>query len=160
VSGTHAVLSYSKADRERAAARARYAKNPGPIIARSIAWRRTESPEQKARRNAGQRARYAKDPQKFMTQTKAYRKANYLRYLSLRRKRNGLPEATRPEPEVCECCGNGCPRGGHLSVDHDHVTGAFRGWLCRRCNLGLGSFGDSVAGVEAALQYLRRFYGG
>lgn len=70
------------------------------------------------------------------------------------RRRQGLPEPTRPEPEWCECCGR-LP-GTALSLDHDHVTGKFRGWLCAYCNLGLGKLGDNRAGLERALAYLDR----
>lgn len=40
-------------------------------------------------------------------------------------------------------------------VDHDHSTGAVRGILHQRCNLGLGFLGDSVAGLQRALSYLK-----
>jgi hypothetical protein len=57
----------------------------------------------------------------------------------------------QPDPNTpCECCG----RMGELILDHDHTTGAFRGWLCRECNSGLGFLGDDVAGITAALLYL------
>lgn len=42
-----------------------------------------------------------------------------------------------------------------LARDHDHATGAFRGWLCMRCNVGLGLLGDTVERLEAAVEYLR-----
>lgn len=41
-------------------------------------------------------------------------------------------------------------------VDHCHETGVVRGMLCVRCNLGLGRFGDNVAGLERAIAYLER----
>lgn len=41
-----------------------------------------------------------------------------------------------------------------LHVDHDHVTGAFRGWLCNGCNLGIGSLKDSVDLLLKAAAYL------
>lgn len=46
-------------------------------------------------------------------------------------------------------------RKNHLSVDHDHSTGAVRGILCNACNRALGTFGDTVEGLERALGYLK-----
>ena len=39
-------------------------------------------------------------------------------------------------------------------LDHDHITGTFRGWLCFRCNIGLGHFEDDAGMIENALKYL------
>jgi len=73
--------------------------------------------------------------------------------------RLGYPNPTRPRPQVCECCG-GPPNGkGRLHLDHDHRTGKFRGWLCSRCNISLGGFGDSVEGLEKAIEYLTKTAG-
>ncbi|MBC7593304.1 MAG: hypothetical protein H7288_05100, partial [Kineosporiaceae bacterium] len=57
--------------------------------------------------------------------------------------------------------GGGCGVCGDLpdrayDIDHDHVTGAFRGFLCGRCNKGLGLLGDSIEGLRKALLYLER----
>lgn len=68
----------------------------------------------------------------------------------------GMPEPTRPRPATCDCCG-GPPNGkGVLHLDHCHISGAFRGWLCDRCNRGLGFFDDSIAGLMNAVRYLER----
>lgn len=48
-----------------------------------------------------------------------------------------------------------CKRPKKLNVDHDHKTGEIRGLLCSRCNLGLASFGDSIEGLEKAIDYLK-----
>ena len=67
----------------------------------------------------------------------------------------GVPPATRPMPDNCECCGR--PQGvKKFHRDHDHKTGKFRGWLCTQCNLGIGKLGDDVAGLEVAIEYLKR----
>ena len=48
-----------------------------------------------------------------------------------------------------------CERDDEVLVwDHDHKTGAFRGWLCNRCNLLLGHALDNPAILEAAINYL------
>ena len=47
-----------------------------------------------------------------------------------------------------------CARTELLGVDHDHVTLKVRGILCRKCNLAIGHFDDSVAKMAAAIIYL------
>lgn len=71
------------------------------------------------------------------------------------RKRAGIPAAPYPAPAQCELCERALVPG-KTHLDHDHTTGKFRGWLCNRCNLGLGNLGDTIAGLERALAYLRR----
>ena len=67
----------------------------------------------------------------------------------------GLPEPTRPRPENCECCGS-APGIRGLSLDHCHVTGGFRGWLCNKCNVSIGGLGDNLDGLHRAVEYLMR----
>lgn len=47
-----------------------------------------------------------------------------------------------------------CRRKAAEHVDHDHVTGEVRGILCFTCNVGLGNFGDDIALMRAAADYL------
>lgn len=54
----------------------------------------------------------------------------------------------------CGNCGRAIdPTNWHL--DHDHVTGAARGLLCRQCNNGLGLLGDTIETIERVLNYLK-----
>lgn len=73
------------------------------------------------------------------------------------RVRFGLPEPTHLCPTHCEGCG-ALPGKKGMHLDHDHVTGRFRGWLCVKCNTGLGMLGDNEAGLLKLLAYLRRLY--
>lgn len=66
-----------------------------------------------------------------------------------------VDSALPPADHSCEICGRtdtGWARGWHL--DHDHDSGAIRGWLCQPCNTGLGRFKDSPPTLAAAIRYL------
>jgi hypothetical protein len=39
-------------------------------------------------------------------------------------------------------------------ADHNHETEQFRGWLCHKCNLGLGNLGDDPERCKRAMEYL------
>ncbi len=75
----------------------------------------------------------------------------------------GLKQAHRNAPKrpispiPCACC-NKTIEPNHLHFDHDLATLKFRGWLCRRCNGGIGQLGDNIEGLEKALAYLKRHY--
>lgn len=57
-----------------------------------------------------------------------------------------------PKTKQCECCQIDAT---YLVLDHDHITGSFRGWICRNCNQGIGKLGDDVKGLQRAVQYLQ-----
>lgn len=60
----------------------------------------------------------------------------------------------------CAICRSLAPGGrGDWHIDHDHGTGATRGLLCTRCNVGLGLLGDSIGRLDAAARYLWRARG-
>ena len=69
--------------------------------------------------------------------------------------------ASRPRPDRCEVCGElpegSTPSARSLRWDHNHKTGAFRGWLCCRCNLALGSAMDNPRILRALADYLEGF---
>lgn len=58
-----------------------------------------------------------------------------------------------------ECCAI-CKKEIELidsAIDHNHVTGEFRGVLCKQCNRALGMFNDSPTVLRSAVEYLEAF---
>lgn len=64
-----------------------------------------------------------------------------------------LRKTAPPQPidNACQCCGR---KDRKLLLDHCHDTITFRGWICGKCNTGLGSLGDTLEDVKKALRYL------
>lgn len=71
----------------------------------------------------------------------------------LRLDRKRMEAAGRSKAEACEICGSEKHR---IHFDHCHLSGAFRGWLCQRCNLALGLVSDDVGTLRAMIQYLQK----
>lgn len=64
--------------------------------------------------------------------------------------------APRPRPEICEVCGKkGKGRNG-ITLDHNHTTGKFRGWLCSNCNTALGLVKENAQTLQALIKYLNQ----
>lgn len=58
---------------------------------------------------------------------------------------------------LCDICGRPPSEVGQkkrLSVDHDHETGKFRGFICHNCNVALGLVYDSIDTLAAMIDYL------
>ena len=96
--------------------------------------------------------------------SKEYReehKDNYLKYYeNAKLKRHGITreqynEMYTKQEGKCAICGkhqNDSVR--ILAIDHDHITGKFRGLLCGKCNLLLGHANDNVQVLADAINYL------
>lgn len=54
----------------------------------------------------------------------------------------------------CELCGGVSVR--ELHMDHNHLTGKIRGFLCHSCNLGLGLFKDNVDVLTRAIIWIQQ----
>ncbi len=61
----------------------------------------------------------------------------------------------RGQDNACAICKK-CLSMESAVVDHSHETGEVRGLLCAHCNSGLGFMRDSIPGLEAAIDYLRK----
>lgn len=112
-------------------------------------WEKMTQEQRASHRAYCRRYRLTMTPEQHETKRKSR--------LASSRRRNGLPEPIRPAPTMCEMCG-GPPNGRQICLDHCHETGAFRGWLCNRCNIVLGAIGDDRASLikwsAQALAYL------
>jgi hypothetical protein len=40
-------------------------------------------------------------------------------------------------------------------LDHDHITGGIRGWLCNSCNVSKGQLGDTLESAERLVKYYK-----
>ena len=66
------------------------------------------------------------------------------------------------QKDKCAICGigplfyNGGKHRVAAHLDHCHQTDEFRGWLCARCNHGLGHFMDNPEFLRAAAAYIER----
>lgn len=148
---------YATQDKEaaRQKRRAFYLANRERICAKQRAY--TQANEDKVRASARNRTAWQSETARRarLDYYREYAQKHKVRQLNSARRRRGLPLATREAPARCECCGQP-PQKRALALDHCHATGAFRGWVCSRCNLGLGMLGDTLEALQRACVYLSR----
>jgi recombinational DNA repair protein (RecF pathway) len=96
------------------------------------------------------------NPEKCVEQSRRHRE-KYPEKATQRARRRALRKfGLTLELDLCQICGERNRSGKKLSIDHDHKSGSFRGFLCARCNLGIGFFNDSPALLESASKYLEQ----
>jgi len=126
----------------RAAARARYKKDPEKVLTLNQKYREQHREELAA---AERKRKKSQSPE---------RQRDY-------RLRRAYGITLAQYNEMAERQGGACAICSRietpLSVDHCHESGAVRGLLCKNCNKGLGMFGESVATVRVALAYMEGF---
>jgi Recombination endonuclease VII len=137
------VKAWRKSNKEKVAEYARRWRAAHPEIAKEIKERyRERSHEERLPREAAQkREKRAADPEGNRRRCEAFRE----------RKRQRQAEiAGRPRPDICELCG----QPGAIVFDHCHSRGAFRGWICDRCNKVLGLVKDDPLLLRRMAGYL------
>lgn len=96
---------------------------------------------------------YRRHREKIIQKHRDRRLADPEGVLAVERFHRGQPAPTRPRPELCELCFQPSTHKS-LHLDHCHKTNKFRGWLCAKCNMGIGHLGDDLDGLRAAVKYL------
>jgi hypothetical protein len=155
-------------EQRREADRRRYAANREVICARKREQRKANPDKVKAIRRKYREA----NRDRINTQQRAWRDANPDKCRKYRDAQKENAQAQRRENsigkgaaghfaqqlakqnELCAICSRPLDKGWHTHLDHNHVTGQFRGILCRFCNTGLGFFSDSVDTMQKAIDYL------
>jgi len=114
------------------------------------------------------RTYYLKNREKVIARNKCWLEKNKDRMLHYWRIRKlGLTFSFEDAQRLRFKQGNQCAicerpetaRGRTLSLDHNHVTGKVRGFLCSNCNNGLGRFKDSSQLLQNAILYLEHTNG-
>ena len=121
--------------------RERYARDP-EYRERLLATNRRFWKAHKDELNARSRERYRTDPE--------YREKQRVQRYGV--SRDGFHALVAQQRGACAICGEKLDCG--LNVDHCHSTGKVRGLLCRKCNAGLGMYGDDTHRMLAAIAYL------
>jgi len=112
-------------------------------------WRNYDRPDKAERKG------YHQDYYLRAIQQKGVDKQQQIRSNDNRR-RNQITLAGRLPPDLCEVCGRPPPGDKPLHFDHSHAHGHFRGWLCTKCNTGLGMADDDPNILRRWIAYLER----
>jgi DNA-directed RNA polymerase subunit RPC12/RpoP len=115
----------------------------------------------KEQRKADARAWYEANRERAAERKKQYAIENpHIEHAARLRRRNFTAEAFEAalvmqgyQCAICKADLADAPRK-LLHADHCHATGRPRGVLCPKCNVGLGSFMDSVENLRRAIAYL------
>jgi hypothetical protein len=108
-----------------------------------------------------ERAKYLAEKKKRREEQEAKKKRVDSRWLAI----YSMYGLTREQWQViynkqngsCAICGKSQDKLGYkLQIDYDHVTGKVRGLLCKKCNLGIGMFGEDVENINKAIMYLEK----
>lgn len=55
---------------------------------------------------------------------------------------------------ICDICGIPEPPTKPLCIEHCHTTGAFRGWVCHKCNIVVAYCNEDIEVLKKVISYL------
>lgn len=70
---------------------------------------------------------------------------------------NDALDILKKQKGLCGICKLPIEMGPKTHLDHNHKTGKIRGFLCQKCNHGLGLFQDSEDFLKSAVKYLKKY---
>jgi len=61
------------------------------------------------------------------------------------------------EPFYCPVCENTIIRQfkNDVTLDHSHIDGKVRGWICRQCNSSIGMMDEDVSILQRAIKWIQ-----
>ena len=78
-------------------------------------------------------------------------------------KERRIYESNHPGPKIgekftCPICQKKIIRKftNEVNLDHSHIDGKIRGWLCSSCNTSIGKFGDDIEKLKRAIKWLKK----
>jgi len=117
-------------------------------------WRQANQPHRKAKEKERQEKRRT-DP--------ILKARDKLTELTARLRKLGITvecyqEILKDQNNTCKICHQPPAEGKSLHIDHDHVTGLFRGILCFRCNWYLGLIEKAPETLNNLNKYVKDIY--
>ena len=164
-------MPYKCPEKQKAYRKAYYEANKETIAAKSKAYQKANKEAINAKQktynetnkdaiNAYKRAYRETNKDAINAYARAYTASDKSRECRLKHKYGITLEDYREMRDqqngCCAICNQDCKSGKRLAVDHCHDTGVVRGLLCFGCNSAIGKLGDNVAGVQRALDYLKK----
>ncbi len=85
----------------------------------------------------------------------------YAKKVKINPEQKRLFEKNNPRPKIgeiflCPICNRSFKRehSNDVVLDHSHIDGSVRGWLCSSCNTSLGKFKDDVNVLQRAINWI------
>jgi hypothetical protein len=87
----------------------------------------------------------------------------YSKKVKINREQQLEYEKTNPRPAIgekftCPICQKTKTRNfkADIVLDHSHIDGSVRGWICGSCNTSIGKFHEDIGTLERAIEWIKK----
>lgn len=87
----------------------------------------------------------------------------YAKKIKLNAKEKKAYILANPRPKIgesftCPLCHKSFVRQfqNDVVLDHSHIDGSIRGWVCSSCNTSIGKFGEDIGTLERAIEWIKK----